>query len=57
MKEPSLIEFDDDIIIIQKNIIKNLKKIKEYQDYVKLNPRGVQKDFQGRILKKYSKII
>jgi len=27
MKEPSLIEFDDDIIIIQKNIIKNLKKI------------------------------
>ncbi|OIP03953.1 hypothetical protein COV53_04475 [Candidatus Gottesmanbacteria bacterium CG11_big_fil_rev_8_21_14_0_20_37_11] len=40
-----------------RKVIKNLKKIKEYQDYVKLNPRGVQKDFQGRILKKYSKII
>lgn len=42
-------------IKIIKSIVKELKEIREYNDYVKSNPKGIQKDFQGKRVKKYSR--
>lgn len=41
-------------IKLMKETIKTLKKIKEYKDYTRLNPTGIQRDFKGKPITKYT---